>query len=298
MAENYVDRKNGIEPKYDEEEQSICDKLDSILGDTHNIIIYQEQAMRIAVEIGGFDGQEADVLRKAIGKKKPELMKIVRDNFLTKCKITGIVSDSEALAIFDIIEKSQRYSFNKCVTGDTLFKKNKGQYNTDITIEEMFLIRNCKVYSYKTNHHDLHKKWKHLGNYGKAYSLYEDGRIRPNTIKDIRFMGVHPVYNIITSSGKNIKVTINHKFPTEYGIKDVKDLKIGDSLIMCDEYDNLSDKKYNWSNIKQNKTKTYINNESGFPTGDLNPGYTNGEYSKWKENKKKLQNKCDERKKK
>jgi len=113
MAENYVDRRNGIEPQYDEEEQSICDKLEHILGDTHNIIIYQEQAMKIAVEIGGFDGQEADVLRKAIGKKKPELMKIVRENFLTKCTTTGIVTDSEALAIFDIIEKSQRYSFNK-----------------------------------------------------------------------------------------------------------------------------------------------------------------------------------------
>ena len=293
MAQNYVDRKNGIEPKYDEEEQSICDKLEHILGNTYNIIVYQEQAMRIAVEIGGFDGQEADVLRKAIGKKKPELMKIVRDNFLMKCKTTGIVSDSEALAIFDIIEKSQRYSFNKCVTGDTLFKKNKGKYNTDITIEEMFLIRNCKVYAYKTNHHDLHKKWKRLGNYGKAYSLCEDNRIRPNIIKDIRFIGVHPVYNIITSSGKSIKVTINHKFPTDYGEKTVKDLKIGDNLIICDEYDSLSDKKYNWSGLKQDTNKTYKNNKSGFPKGESNPGYTNGEYSKWQKNKKKLPNKCD-----
>ena len=273
MAENDVDRKNGIDPKYDKEEKSINDKLSSILKDTYNIIVYQEQAMRIAVEIGGFNGQEADVLRKAIGKKKPELMKEVHDNFITKCKTTGVVTDSEALAIFDIIEKSQRYSFNKCIAGDALFKKNKGKYNSDITIEEMFLIRNCKVYAYKTNHHDLYKKWKRLENYGKVYSLCEDGRVRPNTIKDIRFVGIYPVYNIFTSSGKNIKVTINHKFPTDNGVKTVKNLSVGDNLIICGEYDNLLDKKYNWSNLKQNKNKTteYKNGrrrkgEKGYPS--------------------------------
>jgi DNA polymerase-3 subunit alpha len=113
MTDNYVDRKSGIPPQYNEEEQKIADILEPILGETYGVLVYQEQAMKIAVDIGGFNEQDADVLRKAIGKKKPELMAKVRSNFIEKCKSHGIVDEKESEIIFDMIEKSQRYSFNK-----------------------------------------------------------------------------------------------------------------------------------------------------------------------------------------
>jgi DNA polymerase-3 subunit alpha len=76
-------------------------------------MIYQEQAMEIAKVIAGFNLQEADSLRKAIGKKKPEEMAKVKKKFIKGSAKLNIVSKSEAEEIFGWVEKSQRYSFNK-----------------------------------------------------------------------------------------------------------------------------------------------------------------------------------------
>jgi DNA polymerase-3 subunit alpha len=76
-------------------------------------MIYQEQAMEIARVIAGFNLQEADLLRKAIGKKKPEEMAKIKTKFLEGAKKLAIVTENEADQIFGWIEKSQRYSFNK-----------------------------------------------------------------------------------------------------------------------------------------------------------------------------------------
>jgi DNA polymerase-3 subunit alpha len=76
-------------------------------------MIYQEQAMEITKVIAGFNLQEADMLRKAIGKKKPEEMAKVKAKFLEGAKKLNIVNTDEAEQIFSWIEKSQRYSFNK-----------------------------------------------------------------------------------------------------------------------------------------------------------------------------------------
>jgi DNA polymerase-3 subunit alpha len=75
-------------------------------------MIYQEQAMQITQAIAGFDLQEADMLRKAIGKKKPEEMAKIKIKFKDGAKKLGIVSEEEAEEIFGWVEKSQRYSFN------------------------------------------------------------------------------------------------------------------------------------------------------------------------------------------
>ena len=89
------------------------ESLESILGSTYGILVYQEQAILIATEIAGFDLQEADILRKAIGKKKTDVMAQVKTSFLEKAEAKGIVTKEQAEEIFSWIEKSQRYSFNK-----------------------------------------------------------------------------------------------------------------------------------------------------------------------------------------
>ena len=76
-------------------------------------MVYQEQAILIATEIAGFDLQEADILRKAIGKKKAGVMAQVKKSFLEKSGNKGVVTREQAEEIFSWIEKSQRYSFNK-----------------------------------------------------------------------------------------------------------------------------------------------------------------------------------------
>jgi DNA polymerase III subunit alpha len=108
MTQHYVDRKDGLE-----EIEYVHESLEVILKATQGVLVYQEQAMAISVELASFTLQEADVLRKAIGKKKADLMRKVRVKFENGCIITQIVTEEEANEIFSWIEKSSRYSFNK-----------------------------------------------------------------------------------------------------------------------------------------------------------------------------------------
>lgn len=108
VTQHYIDRKNKLEPV-----EYYHPSLKPILESTYGEMIYQEQAMKIAQDIAGFDLQQADNLRKAIGKKKPELMAKAKTQFIEGCKTKGIVTDEQAEEIFGWIEKSQRYSFNK-----------------------------------------------------------------------------------------------------------------------------------------------------------------------------------------
>jgi len=77
------------------------------------VLTFQEQSMKIAQDIAGFDLQKADILRKAIGKKKADIMAKVKNSFLEGCNTTKIVNTEQAEEIFGWIQESQRYSFNK-----------------------------------------------------------------------------------------------------------------------------------------------------------------------------------------
>ena len=108
VTNHYIDKKNGLESV---DYFHTC--LEPILNTTYGEMVYQEQAMEIAKVVAGFDLQEADMLRKAIGKKKPEEMAKVKKKFIKGSKKLNIVTKEEAEEIFGWIEKSQRYSFNK-----------------------------------------------------------------------------------------------------------------------------------------------------------------------------------------
>jgi DNA polymerase III alpha subunit len=108
LTNHYIDRKHGREPV-----DYFHPSLEEILSETYGILVYQEQSMQIARKIAGFDLQEADVLRKAIGKKKADVMAKVKKSFLKGASKNGIVTKEQAEEIFGWIEKSQRYSFNK-----------------------------------------------------------------------------------------------------------------------------------------------------------------------------------------
>lgn len=108
VTNHYIDKKNGQESL-----DYFHPCLEPILRASYGEMIYQEQAMEITKVIAGFNLQEADMLRKAIGKKKPEEMAKVKSKFLEGAKKLNIVNTEEAEEIFSWIEKSQRYSFNK-----------------------------------------------------------------------------------------------------------------------------------------------------------------------------------------
>lgn len=87
-------------------------ELKSILSETYGIAVYQEQCMQIANQMAGYSMVEADKLRMAIGKKKPEYMKKEKEKFIAGCIKKGY-SKTVAENIFSLIEKFVGYGFNK-----------------------------------------------------------------------------------------------------------------------------------------------------------------------------------------
>jgi DNA polymerase-3 subunit alpha len=87
-------------------------QLEPILCDTYGVIAYQEQVMHIAQTLAGFTMGQADVLRKAMGKKDPKVMARQRDQFLAGAKARGI-SEKKAAKIFEEMEHFAGYGFNK-----------------------------------------------------------------------------------------------------------------------------------------------------------------------------------------
>ncbi|MSR74552.1 MAG: DNA polymerase III subunit alpha [Planctomycetes bacterium] len=107
MVDLYVARKNGTEPV-----GSLHPSLAGILADSLGVILYQEQVMRIANTLAGFSMNEADNLRKAMGKKKPEILAKFKQRFVDGSQANGVAA-AQAADIFDKIEKFAGYGFNK-----------------------------------------------------------------------------------------------------------------------------------------------------------------------------------------
>jgi len=87
-------------------------KLKKILEPTYGVIIYQEQVMQIAQVLSGFSAGEADILRKAMGKKKKAELEKQKENFVSGAIKNGITKDT-AVLIFNKIEPFAQYGFNK-----------------------------------------------------------------------------------------------------------------------------------------------------------------------------------------
>jgi DNA polymerase-3 subunit alpha len=88
------------------------ERLRPILESSNGVILYQEQAMQISKELGGFSGAKADDLRKAIGKKNREAMAALKPEFVEGCKASG-TSQQVIDFLWQTNEKSADYSFNK-----------------------------------------------------------------------------------------------------------------------------------------------------------------------------------------
>ncbi|MDP7028392.1 MAG: DNA polymerase III subunit alpha, partial [Candidatus Marinimicrobia bacterium] len=86
--------------------------LKSILDETYGIIVYQEQVMQIVNEIANFTLAQADILRRAIGKKDNEQMEALKVKFIEGASNNGI-SEKNAKDIYNLIEKFAQYGFNK-----------------------------------------------------------------------------------------------------------------------------------------------------------------------------------------
>ncbi|RLC89037.1 MAG: hypothetical protein DRJ03_00305 [Chloroflexi bacterium] len=237
------------------------------------------------------------VIHNSIGKKKPELMAKLKDKFVKGAQSHGKIARSVAEEIFGWIEKCQRYSFNKCVSGKTIIRRGaKGKHlKTDgYTVEHMYRIKNSIQYAKKHGHESLRRKWNRLGHYGTGLSLCDDGRIRQNIIRDIQSAGMRNVYKITLENNGTISVTANHKFPTVDGKKTVGQLLVGDELYVCGPYEESDFNTINRFSQQNEFTHKSYGQRCGFPVGRDNPAYTNGSYTDFQLYKNSKPNTCEQ----
>jgi DNA polymerase-3 subunit alpha len=107
MHEDFVRRKHGQAPI-----TSLHPLIDEVVAPTYGVIVYQEQVMQIAQLLAGYTLGGADLLRRAMGKKKPEEMAKQRDVFISGAKSNG-VDQSDAERVFGLLEYFAGYGFNK-----------------------------------------------------------------------------------------------------------------------------------------------------------------------------------------
>ncbi|HHT9111185.1 MAG TPA: DNA polymerase III subunit alpha [Candidatus Brocadiaceae bacterium] len=139
MVDSFINRKHGRE-----EVTYLHPLLEPLLKETHGVILYQEQVMRIANRLAGFSLNQADNLRKAMGKKKPEIMAKFKDQFINGALANGIPKEI-ARSIFELMEFFAGYGFNKShsaayavITYQTAYLK------TNYTIQYMVAQLSCE----------------------------------------------------------------------------------------------------------------------------------------------------------
>jgi len=232
-------------------------KLKPILEPTYGIIVYQEQVMKIAQELAGFTLVEADVLRKAIGKKIKKLLMEQREKFIEGTKQNGI-DDSVAQKIWNWIEPFARYSFNRShATSYGLIAYQTAYLKSHFPVEFMaslltsekveverigFLIAECKKMGIEVLSPDINESLQNFTVAGK---------------KRIRF-GLSAIKNVGTNIVKAI--VIERKASGHYrSILDFvsrvlsKDLnkKSMESLIKAGAFDKLSERNQLLLNLER-----------------------------------------------
>ncbi len=201
LIPSYIKRK-----KKEEEITYLHPKLRPILEKTQGIMVYQEQLMKMAQEIAGFSLSEADVLRKAVGKKIKELLKDQEKKFIEGC-VKNNVQKKTAEKLWQWILPFASYGFNKCVSGETKI----------IDTENGRLIKVKDLYENKK----LVKK---------TFSIDKENKVKESKITDVIFNGIKPTFELKTKSGKKITTTDNHPFLTPSGWKDLKEIKEGERI--------------------------------------------------------------------
>ncbi|MEE9523690.1 MAG: DNA polymerase III subunit alpha, partial [Thermodesulfovibrionales bacterium] len=138
MIEDFIKRKKGVtDVKYD------LPQLKEILDETYGVILYQEQVMRIANKLASFSMGEADILRKAMGKKQRNEMEKLKIKFISGSKDNGI-AEIKAERIFDLMSYFAEYGFNKSHSAAYAYVSYQTAYlNANYPVE--FMAANLSV---------------------------------------------------------------------------------------------------------------------------------------------------------
>lgn len=201
LIPNYIKRKHGQEDiKYPHK------ILEPVLQSTYGIPVFQEQVMQIAQIMGGYSLGAADVLRRAMGKKKKSEMEAQRNQFVAGAKERGI-PENIADEVFDMMDKFAGYGFNKC-------------------IEESTLITNARTGSQVTVRQLHEDGWQNF----QVYALTHDGNLAPRNVDAVYYNGFKDVFELVTRGGRRIRTTSTHRFRARGGWQCLSALRPGDQI--------------------------------------------------------------------
>lgn len=201
MVEEYIERKHGRKPV-----TYLHPQMEPILAGTYGIIVYQEQLMSIANNLGKFTLGQGYMLIKAVGKKIKALLDEQKSR-LVDGMVGNNIEKQTAEKIWDFIEPFARYGFNKCLTGDT----DIYDYNSGGTVKLIDIINGTKKVS-------------------SVLSIDQNYKLIPQNIKAIHRNGLKKIYKLTTRSGRAIRATSNHPFFGVDGWINLEKLKAGDQI--------------------------------------------------------------------
>lgn len=205
----YIRRHHGQEPTSYSEFPHAEKYLRPILDETYGIPVYQEQIMQIASAVAGYSLGEADLLRRAMGKKKVEEMQKHRERFVQGAKERG-VPEEEANRLFDMLEAFANYGFNKCLPG----RAQVVDYRTGRRVSVGALARG-----------EVKGVW--------VPSLDEKTlRLVPRPVVAAFSSGRARVYRLRTATGRTLEATANHPLYTPEGWRPLGALRPGDFVAL------------------------------------------------------------------
>ncbi|MBN1967445.1 MAG: DNA polymerase III subunit alpha, partial [Anaerolineae bacterium] len=181
--------------------------LEPILAETYGIIVYQEQIQQIAAQLFGYSLGDADLMRRAVSKKKEKDLLKHRQTFLEQGPVRG-VPEGVAADIFDDIEFFARYGFNKCLTRDA-------------EIVDALSGRVVRLGDLVDGTHSI------------EHTLTCDTdrlRLQSGAVLSVIDNGVRPVYQLTTRLGRQITATANHPFFTFDGWRLLGELEPGEQI--------------------------------------------------------------------
>jgi len=200
--DSYINRLHGREPITYRHP-----KLEPILAETYGIVVYQEQLIQMATDLAGYSASEADLMRRAVGKKKRKELLRHREAFVAGAVERGI-PEEVANKIFDDIEYFARYGFNKCLPGD-------------VEVIDASTGRLVKL-------EDLYSGAAQIGQTVTCDT--KTLKLETNNVAAVLSNGVKPVFRLTTALGRQIEATANHPFYTFQSWRPLKELKVGDQI--------------------------------------------------------------------
>jgi DNA polymerase-3 subunit alpha len=198
---NYIRRKHGEEPV-----TYLVPQLEGILKASYGVLVYQDDILQLSIEVAGYTWEEADKLRKAVGKKIKAELDAQREKFIQGCQAHGGLSPQKALELWEWMEPFARYGFGKCLSGRTYVWLGDGT--------RMQLSRAAAL------------------GVTELMAMWPDGEIRPHRVKRIVPTGKKQTYKLTTASGRTLRLTREHRLLTTAGYKPLSEFVPGETELL------------------------------------------------------------------